>query len=125
MDHIVLGLLGGLLGAVYLTIFFASVHSKSWIGMILLLGMALFSILPSKFELSWIPDPTSILDSWGLNASADLSGPGILTLMLSMAGGLALAYFSGLIKRVGRLIDRVGAVIAARFIGPAEPTDPA
>ncbi|PQZ93527.1 hypothetical protein CQ018_07545 [Arthrobacter sp. MYb227] len=125
MDHIVLGLLGGLLGAVYLTFFFGVLHSKSWFGLFLFLGMSLITALPSKFELSWLPDPTRILDSWGLNASADLSGPGVLSLLLSMVGGVVLAYFSGLIKLVSRFIDRFSAAIAARFRRPENPMNSA
>lgn len=123
MEHIVFGLCGGLLGAIYLTIFFAALRSKSWLGLTLFLGFTLLMVLPSKLALSWFPDPTTILDSWGLNASADLSRPGILSLMLTMVGGVALAHFSGLINWVSRVIDRLGAAITARLKGPENPTD--
>lgn len=123
MDHIVLGLLGGLLGAIYLTIFFAALRSKSWLGMFLFLGLVILNVLPGEVTLPWLPDPTKLFDSWGLNASAELSRPGILTLMLTMVGGAVLAYFSGLIKWVSRLLDRISTAIAARFRPPENPTD--
>lgn len=123
MDHIVLGLLGGLLGAIYLTIFFAALHNKSWLGMFLFLGFVILTVLPSKVSFAWLPDPTQLLDSWGLNASADLSGPGVLSLMLTMVGGVLLAYFSGLLKLVGHLLDRLSAALLARFRRPENPRD--
>lgn len=120
MDQILLGTVGGLAAAVYLSILFAAFRSKGVFGSLLAVCMLLLQAAGDIFEVSWLPGIASLTESWGLNFSAEATRPGILSIMISMLGGLAIAHFSGLIGYLGRWIDRLGAALLGRFFGPPD-----
>jgi len=120
MDQILLGTVGGLAAAVYLSILFAAFRSKGVFGSLIAICMLLLQAAVDIFEISWLPGIASLTESWGLNLGAEATRPGILSIMVSMLGGLAIAHFSGLIRYLGRWIDRLGAVLLARFLGPPD-----
>ncbi|MFF5791170.1 hypothetical protein ACFY5D_03885 [Paeniglutamicibacter sp. NPDC012692] len=124
MDQILHGTVGGLAAAVYLTIFFATLRSKSLLGSLLFICLVLVQAMSSIFEISWWPGIASLTESWGLNFGAEATRTGILSIMISMLGGLAIAHFTGFIRYLSRRIDRFGAAFSARFTRPPDSTGP-
>ena len=122
MDQILMGVAGGLLGALYLSFLFAAFFSKGALGSLLAAAILLFQGLTSSFGISWLPNPSAVLAAWGIDIEMEMTAPGVASIMVSMLCGVAVACFTGFTRFLGRRIDLAGAAIAARFAGPSDPT---
>ena len=127
LDQVVPGIAGGLLVALHLSFFLAALLSKRMLGAVLVAFMAIGVGLTGIFEIPWLPDTAPLLAAVGIDGTVEMTPPGLWSMLISMLCGVAIAYFAGFIRFLGRGIDRLGAALAARFAGPAgepEPSDP-
>lgn len=125
LEQVVPGIAGGLLAALYVSIFLAALLSKRMLGSVLVALMAIWQALTSIFAINWLPDPTPLLALVGIDGTLEMTPPGIWSLLVSMLCGVAIAHFTGFIRFLRRCMDRLGAALAARFAGPGNPMDPA
>ena len=120
-EQVVLGLAGGLLGALLLSLWFAAITSKSVLGMLLAVGMATAQVLTTILDIPWTPDAGAAFALVGIDGNAELAPAGVSTLVASMLCFLAAAWFGGFIRRLARCIDRIGAALGARRARPRGP----
>lgn len=125
LDHVVPGIAGGLLAALYLSVFFAALLSKRMLGALLVAVMAIGQGLCGIFEIDWLPDAAPVLAMFGIDGALEMTSLGVWILLVSMLCALAIAHFSGFIRFLGRCLDRLGAAVAQRLAGPGNPRDPA
>ena len=121
VEQVVLGLTGGLLGALLLSLWFAAITSKSVLGMLLAVGMAMAQVLTTILDIPWTLDAGAAFALVGIDSNVELAPSGVSTLVASMLCFLAAAWFGGFIRSLARCIDRIGAACGTRRSGPADP----
>ena len=124
-EQILLGSFAGLLIALYLSILLAAVFSRGIFGSLLAALLLITQGLSGIFEVSIVPKVDGFFAMLGIDATQDLTSPGIIALFVVTVGGITLSQLSGFIRFLRQLIDRIGAAITAYFSKPENPTDPA
>ncbi|PQZ93736.1 hypothetical protein CQ018_08765 [Arthrobacter sp. MYb227] len=101
----IFGVIYGIVLTIYLAIICSAAMAKGLLGTLIAGTLVTLQGLVLIFETSWAPRPTRVAEYLGISVTSDARVTMFATIFAVVAGGFALAYFSGLVRWLSRGID--------------------